>query len=78
MDNYTLTPLEMLVITQYVTLMHLCNLLIAISLIQVTAINLFSTIISLFWASKTLCILLGKQLVNPLNYVIKTIVKKSI
>lgn len=51
MDNYTLTALEMLVITQYVMLMHLCYLLIAISLIQVTSINPFSTIISLFWAS---------------------------
>ena len=41
MHNYTLTPLETLVITQYVTLMHLCYHWIAISLIQVTSINLF-------------------------------------
>lgn len=49
MDNYTLTPLETLVITQCVMLMHLCYLLIAILLIQVTSINLFPTIIFLFW-----------------------------
>lgn len=41
MHNYTLTPLEALVITQYVTLMHLCYHLIAKSFIQVTSVNLF-------------------------------------
>lgn len=51
MGNYTLTPLETLVITQYVTLMHLCYLLVAISLIQATSINLFPAIIFSLWAS---------------------------
>lgn len=45
MDSYTL------VITHHVTLMYLCYLLIAISLIQVTSINLSLTIVSLFWTS---------------------------
>ena len=51
MGNCALTPLEMLVITQYATSLHLCYLLITVSLIRVTPITLFSTIISLFWAS---------------------------
>lgn len=41
MHNFTLTPLEALVITQYVTLMPLCYHLIAVSFIQVTSVNLF-------------------------------------
>lgn len=54
MANYTQTPWEILVITQHVASVHLCYLLTAISLIQVTSINLFPTIISFCASLQTL------------------------
>lgn len=78
MDNYTLTPPEMLVIAQYVILLHLLSSDCHITNSCDPYTSVFHHHFFSLGLLTSLHRLLGKHSNHPLNYEIKTVFKKSI